>query len=363
MGKPYLPNLQPLIEAGIDPKTGLPIKFVQGQASELKNTVKQALRIMDEQAFIRRYTWKNLPDTLDGTLLERIMYYRGQGMFFYMEQDNSFYFLPFALDGTIDVYGRYTEVTPLPFNGKAGSKDDKPWIIGLKRKPQYDIKYDELKPEDTVSKCVILRDYSQQISQHVLPRCNLQEGIIDFESDILPFMRTALMAGTGISGMRVDGADQASSVKDAARAIYDAALKGEYWIPIEDATLHLEELTKGTTTNPQDYLLSLQSVDNLRLSMHGLDNGGLFEKKQHITNAELEMNASPISLIYQDGLILRQQFCDIVNSLWGLGIECVASETVLGMDSNNDGKIEDNSTQTDERRNENNGGDDNDTNV
>ena len=54
---------------------------------------------------------------MDGQLLERILYYRGQGAFFYMESLEKFFFLPFALDGEIDVYGRYTGITPLPFNG------------------------------------------------------------------------------------------------------------------------------------------------------------------------------------------------------------------------------------------------------
>ena len=357
MAKPYMPNLQPLLEAGIDPKTGLPLKFAQGQGNELKGTLKQALRIMDEQAFVRKYKWNNLPESIDPMILERIMYYRGQGMFFYMKEDDTFYFLPFALDGTIDVYGRYKNVTPVPFNGTAANKEDKPWIIGLNRKVEY-TEFDPEKSSDKYEdKCVLLRDYTQQLSQHVLPRAGLQEGIIDFESDILPFMRTALMAGTGITGMRCDGADQADSVKDAARSIYQAALKGEYWIPIEDVALKLEELTQGTTTNPQDYLLALQSVDNLRLSFHGLDNGGLFEKKQHITNQELSINSSPIELIYQDGLEARQRFCDLINSHFDLNVSCDRSDAIQDIEEETPmDDIEEKSDNID-------GGDNNDTDV
>lgn len=350
MGKgPNLPNIQELIQAGIDPKTGLPIKVAAAQESALKANLTTALRIMDEQAAIRKYTWYNLPDGLDGELLERILYYRGAGAFFYMKTDNSFYFLPYALDGTIDVYGRYTGITPLPFNGTAASKgkgdEIKPWITGLKRIPQYGIKYDELTMDDLENKCVLLHDYCRQISQTIIPRQQIQEGIIDLESDILPFMRTALMAGTGIAGMKVQGADQASSVDDAARAIYQAALKGEYWIPIDDKAMQLEELTTGTTTNPQDYLLAMQSVDNIRLSMHGLDAGGIFEKKQHVNDMEMMMNQSPTSLVYQDGLTIRQNFCDVVNSIWDLGIWCDSGESAVGVDANMDGQIQDDEQQ------------------
>lgn len=343
MAGPNLPDLQSLIQAGINPKTGLPLKF-GSTGCELKNNMRLALRIMDEQAAIRKYTWYNLPDGLDGELIERILYYKGQGMLFYMPTDNSFYFLPYALDGSIDVYGRYTGVTPLPFNGSTTDDKGKPWIQGLKRIPQYGIKYDELKPEDLEEKCVLLHDYSKQISQTVIPRQQIQEGIIDFESDILPFMRTALMAGTGIAGMAVEGADQADAVNDAARAIYNAALKGEYWIPIDNKSMRIEELTQGTSTNPQDYLLAMQSVDNIRLSMHGLDAGGIFEKKQHVNDMEMMMNQSPTSLVYEDGLTIRQNFCDIVNSIWGLGIWCDSGESALGVDANMDGQIQNDET-------------------
>ena len=42
-GKPYLPNLQPYIAAGINPKTGLPLKFDQ-DGSALKNNIKQLIK-------------------------------------------------------------------------------------------------------------------------------------------------------------------------------------------------------------------------------------------------------------------------------------------------------------------------------
>ena len=93
-----LPDINTLIQAGIDPKTGLPIR-VDEEKCTLKNDIRRVLRVLDEQNAINRYTWFNLPDGLDGQLIERILYYKGQGMFFYMDTDETFYFLPYALDG------------------------------------------------------------------------------------------------------------------------------------------------------------------------------------------------------------------------------------------------------------------------
>lgn len=54
MGKPYLPNLEPLWQAGIDPKTGLPSKF-GGSKCTLKEDLKKFLRLVDEQDAVNRY--------------------------------------------------------------------------------------------------------------------------------------------------------------------------------------------------------------------------------------------------------------------------------------------------------------------
>ena len=132
-----------LLAAGIDPKTGLPIALSKVDCI-MKGDIKKNLRIVDEQDAINCFTWYNLPSGINSRLLERILYYKGQGMFFYMEDVNKFFFLPYALDGTIDVYGRFTSVTPLPFNGttKADEKE-KPWIQGLTRECVYEVELPE----------------------------------------------------------------------------------------------------------------------------------------------------------------------------------------------------------------------------
>lgn len=335
MAGPRIPDLNSLIQAGIDPKTKLPIRMTD--VCQLKENLRKNFRVMDEQNAINRYTWYNLPDTLDGQLLERVLYYKAQGMFFYMKTDNSFYFLPYALDGTIDVYGRYTGVTPLPFHGSTKDGKDKPWIQGFTRKPVYQVKYDELDLDDLEKYCVLLCDYSKQISQTNIPRQLLQEPLLETMAEMVPFMRTALINSTGVKGMRVSDADEEANVLVMADQVQDSALKGKPFVPVI-GHVDFQELTDGTTVKAEDYMVALQGLDNLRLSMLGLDNGGIYEKKTVVTDSQMMMNYSPTSLVYQDGLTLRQNFCDIVNSIWGLGIWCEASESVLGIDKNMDGE-------------------------
>lgn len=339
-------DVNTLIQAGFNPKTGLPAKLDSDEKCLLKENIKKTLRILDEQNAINRYKWYNLPSSLDGQLIERILYYKGQGMFFYMETNDTFYFLPYALDGTIDVYGRFKSVTPLPFNGSSSNEEGKqtPWITGLSRSPVYDVLIEDL-ADQFENGCVLLSDYSKQISQTNISRQILQDPILDAMAEAFPLARTSLIAHSGIKGMRVNDEDQKAQVELASKSITKAALNGKMWIPLV-GQIEFQELTDGSALKSEEFLLYMQSLDNFRLSLYGLDNGGLFQKKSHMLEAEQDMNSGNIGLVYQDGLSLRQKFCDIVNSIWGLGIWCEASETVVGIDKNLDGEISDNQDQS-----------------
>ena len=334
MSGPKITPLELYIQAGIDPKTGLPLK-ANNQPVYLTDNIKKQLRIVDEQDALNRYAWYNLPYGLNANLIERILYYRGQGIMFYMEADDRFYFLPYTLNGSIDVYGRYTAVTPLPFNGStAADKKERPWIEGLIKIPRYDIMLDAT-PEEVIASCVILRDYSQQQSQTVLSRQVLNDPLLDIMAECIPMMRTALINSTGVKGMRVTNEDEESNVKAANLSIQRAAMTGEGWIPIV-GKLDFQDLTAGAIAKSEEFLLAMQSLDNYRLSLYGLDNGGLFQKRSHLLEAEQRMNNGNSGILLQDGLYQRQQFCDIINSWFGLQIYCEISETVNNIDNNGD---------------------------
>ena len=341
MGKPFLPNIQDILAVGIDPKTGLPLKFVSGEPEETASNARRMFRIIDEQNAVNRFSWQNLPDGLDGKLLERIIYYKGQGAFFYWEEKKKFAFLPFTLADGLDEYGRFETIYPIPF---MGTLEDKKRILGTAYKVKYQIELEAQDMDMLMSSAVILRDYTPQLSQTIVPRAVLQEWLVNAMGETAAYLRTKLLIGTGINGLKCNGADQVGDVKDLSRGMAQAALKGEPFVGVEGASkLELESLDKstGSAMRAEDYLIAMQAYDNIRLGAYGLDNGGIFEKKAHITNEELAMNGSSVSMVYQDCLANRQEFCDIINSIWGLNINCIPSETVTGMDDNMDGYIDD----------------------
>lgn len=307
----------------------------------LNESILRSLRVVDEQNAVNSFVWANLPEGLSANLIERILYYRGSGMFFYMPANERFYFLPYV-GSEIDVYGRYIRASAIPFNGTASKEPEKPWINGK----FWDIQYDLILPEElTIDKidnsCVLLNDYSKQMSQKVLPRFALQEPLLNVMSEIIPFMRTTLLTASGVKGIRVNNQDEAFSVSAASDAVLRASLCGDPWVPV-DAGINVEQLTDSTIGGRiEDYLVALESLDNIRLSMHGLENGGIFQKKAHMLQAEQQANMGSTGLVMQDKLYQRQEFCNIVNSVWGLGMWCDVAEVSAEADMDMDGLIAD----------------------
>lgn len=337
-------DLQTLLQAGIDPKTGLPLKVVNGLQSKLKDGIKALFRIIDEQDAVTRYTWYNIPCNITSQELERLLYYKGQLAFFYCEPLDQFFFMPYALDGTIDFYGRYNRIHPVPMANGTTEEEKKlygaqmDYLSTLKLDVLYDI---PLEPVDPYKSCVLVHDYTKQMSQTVISRQVLNEPLLDVMSDTVPLMRTALFNSSGVLAMRVNSQDEQSNVKAANQAIDTAVLNGQRYIPVL-GNIDFQELAGGETAKAEEFLMALQSLDNLRLSTHGLDSGGLFQKKAHVLESENSMNAGHARSALDDGLMIRQHMCDIANAIWGIGMSVEISESALMMDKNMDGMAVDN---------------------
>lgn len=345
MGKPVLPDIKTLMQAGIDPKTRLPSKLAKKGTPDpdLYIQTRRAFRIQDEQRAINRFVWHNLPAGISSQELERLLYYRYSLIFFYYADLDQFLFLPYALNGTIDLLGRYNTVNPVPIaEEKTYEKSNeyqakKKLLQELKLNVVKDVVVDkkEITKEFLETSCVILRDYTNQIGQLGEPRYMINDELIELEASCIPFIRTNLILATGIQGLRVVDADT-SEVDDLSTQLYNAALTGKPYVGITAKT-EFQELQPASTTKASEYFLALQSIDNLLLSTYGIENTGLYEKKSHILESENQVNANNVSLVLADSLRQRQNFCNIANSIWGTYIWCEISEELLGYDVNGDG--------------------------
>lgn len=323
--------------AGIDIKTGTPSRASSSETPK-RQQIRNALRVMDEQDAINRYRWYNLPILdMTGQFLERMLYFHYTLCLF--KYNGKFYITPFAYEGSIDFYGRFNYIHPVPLSyGKDGEITD---AKEIKKAQESDPLYAVLsslklrvvkeisdQPLGDEPVAVIIQDYSPQRNpNNATPRQQLNEPLLTMETDIIQYMRTAMITSSGVKGIRVHDADESVSVLAAAKSMEDSARNGLPFVPMI-TKLDAQDLGTRSTTSFQDYLLSLQSVDNFRMSLLGIDNGGIFQKKEHKLEAEQNMNSSPVGLINMDGLSLRQMFCNIANSVWGGSMWCEPNDAI-----------------------------------
>lgn len=331
-GKPRLPDVETLRAMGFE-------KGMDAFCGNLYNSIVQNLRIMDEQAAVNKIRFEGLPQGITNDLIGRIKYYRGQGAFFYVKELEQFRFLPFCLNSKegegIDEYGRYTGITPLTFNGKSEIKGkEKVWIPGMIKKPIYDV----VQPEEVTREmfedgCVILRSYTQQLSQTVLPRSALSEQIIRLEAMMFPYLRTALANSTGVTAMRVTDESEQYQVEEASKTVQLAALTGRKWIATI-GSIDFQDLSGTTANKATEFLSAMQAIDNFRLETHGLKNNGVFQSKANVLQSQADINDGGSNLVLDDELAICQEFANIVNSVWGLSIVPVLNPSVVGMQAN-----------------------------
>lgn len=365
--KPKGPGLWDLTmwaKAGVDPKTGMPSRLAGD--SELKKNVKIQLRVKDEQDAINRFKAYNIPLNMSSQEIERMLYHRFELIFFYFEPLDEFFLMPYAFDDGLDFYGRPIYVHPVPYASGAEAdsvklKQQREFLRTIKLKVIYDVQLpedyidddgelDEKKIKELLTtSCVILRDYTPQWSENGIPRVQMQDALLDCMADCIPFSRTALKNSTGVRGMKVSNPDEYSNVLMANMMLEKAALHGEQNIPIVGQQ-EFQDLSAGNIVNATEFLQTMQGYNNYRLALYGLDNNGLYEKKAYVNNVQSGINN--VGLALQDGLSQRQNACNIINSIWGLGFWYDLSETVSGADRNLDGIAYDNQNQSGTKNNE-----------
>lgn len=350
-----LPDIQTLIGLGFDPaqidKLATYLSGVSICTNRL-DAMKKILRKNDRQQFVNRFVWENLPNDLTSEFIERVLYYRYSGIFFYIPELETFNFLPYVGRG-IDEKGRYTTCSPLPFNGSSEKKEKNItfYIPGLELAPIYDIT--KTTPYDVpmfdsngglsgsrkfipqLDGCVILNSYCRDLGQRAIPEQEMIDPLLEMMAEAMPLARTNLIANSGVTGMRVNSGDEYSNVDAANKSIEAAALTGKRLVPVV-GTLDFQEFANRGGTDGEQFFLYMQALDNFRLQSYGLKNNGLYEKNQYVNNTMAGNTQANVGQVLEDALKLRQEFCDLINATWGLGISVKASETITNSDTNFD---------------------------
>ena len=319
---------------------GIPVKGGKKIFSEDPNMERlgKAFKKIDYQQYLTRFRWNNLPEGLDSELIERILYFCGYAMFFYIKDLKRFYFLPYGMSGEktqtgIDFYGRFNRLKPYSFNGSTDGSGEQE---GGKRISQADIYLstqirDNIKDvpmvetEEEARKiyengAVICWDTTPGLAYMVDSRNRDSQAFIKYMIDVLIQTKSALINSSGFNLFSTDNESGVEILQEQVDQISRDREKGKLAAVVSNILGNIENLQSNAPAAMADFWASLVSVDNLRLKSMGIRNDGLQQKSQYQNIQEQSIDIDDALQVYWNAFMERVKFSAIVNSIWGLGI-------------------------------------------
>lgn len=319
---------------------GIPVKAGRkGYALDpIFDRIGDSLKNIDYQQYLTRFRWNNLPEGLDSELFERIMYFSGSAMFFYIKELDRFYFLPYGMSGEetetgIDFYGRFNRLKPYSFNGSTdGSGENK--ANGKKSKADIYLSTqirDNIKDIPFVSTeeearkiyengAVICWDHTPGLAYWNNSRNRISQAYIKYMVKILIQTKSALINSSGFNLFAADGEQDNDIMQMQIDAINGDRELGQIAAVVSKSLGNIENLQSNAPAAMQDFWASLQSADNLRLKSMGISNDGVQQKSQYMNIQEQSMDINDSMQVYYNAFLERVKFAAIVNSIWGLDI-------------------------------------------
>ena len=319
---------------------GIPVKPCKKGYSldPIFDRIGDSLKDIDYQQYLTRFRWNNLPEGLDSELFERIMYFSGSAMFFYIKELDRFYFLPYGMSGEetetgIDFYGRFNRLKPYSFNGSTdGSGENK--ANGKKSKADIYLSTqirDNIKDIPFVSTeeearkiyengAVICWDHTPGLAYWNNSRNRISQAYIKYMVKILIQTKSALINSSGFNLFAADGEQDNDIMQMQIDAINGDRELGQIAAVVSKSLGNIENLQSNAPAAMQDFWASLQSADNLRLKSMGISNDGVQQKSQYMNIQEQSMDINDSMQVYYNAFLERVKFAAIVNSIWGLDI-------------------------------------------
>lgn len=318
----------------------IPVKGKRPMFSEDPNIERlgKAFKKIDYQQYLTRFKWNNLPEGLDSELFERILYFSGSAMFFYIKELKRFYFLPYAMSGEktqtgIDFYGRFNRLKPYSFNGSTDGSGEQE---GGKRISQADLYLstqirDNIKDvpmvetEEEAKKiyeegAVICWDATPGLAYMCDSRNRDSQAFIKYMLDVLIQTKSALINASGFNLFSTATESAVEIMQMQIDQINKDRERGKLSAVVSKELGEIENLQSNAPAAMQDFWASLVSVDNLRLKSMGIRNDGLQQKSQYQNIQEQAIDIDDAMQIYWNAFMERVKFAAIVNSIWGLGI-------------------------------------------
>ena len=297
------------------------------------------MREQNKNETLERYMWLNLPYGLTQDLIERVLFYRGKGVLYYNDNVGKFQFLPFALNGRIDEYGRYMRVNTLPFTGVTEENEKK------KEKrlvyEELDIVYDLPYNEETLSLArsgkpvgIIINDSSLAVSQQPIIRSNYVQPVLRMLATLMQIINTAMFGNADHSLVQVENEGELDEINRAIEAINQDILKGKRFTPVA-GTFPITPIKTSNTANLEGLFGCFNSLTNFLKSITGVANAGVFDKKAHLLQEEQKLNGSNSDDIYYNGLRMRQEACLLIQAYYGYPVWCSSKRAMSEAEEEN----------------------------
>lgn len=346
-----------LLEAGI-PQSGKMLKYgnaidqngnaITPNPTRYNLNYDSLFAIMREQNMVEtleRYMWTNIPFGLTQDLIERLLFFRGKGVLYFNDKVEKFQFLPFALNGVIDEYGRFTKCNTLPFTGvdeediskKRSSKKKMQTLVYEDLEIVYDLPYNEetfklAKERKTVG--IILNDNSLAVSQQPIIRSNYVKPVLHMMATLMQIINTAMYGNADHNVLQVENESELESINQQINAINFDILRGRRFTAVV-GKLPITPLKTSNTANLEGLFGTFNSLTNFLKSITGVANAGVFDKKAHLLQEEQKLNGSNSDDIYYNGLRLRQEFCLMVQAYYNYPIWCESKRGMTEAQSEN----------------------------
>lgn len=298
--------------------------------------IGKAMANVDYQQYLTRFKWNNLPEGLDSELFERVLYYNGSAMFFYIKELDRFYFLPYAMSGEkedvgIDFYGRFNKIKPYSFNGSTDGRGEKTpgekaaniFLSTQVRDNIRDIPF--VKSEEEARKvyengAVICWDRTPGLAYACDSRNRVSQAFIKYLIKVLIQVKSALINASGFNLFATESESDNDIMQMQIDAINQDREEGKLAAVVSAMLGKIENLQSNAPAAMADFWACFQSVDNLRLKTMGIRNDGVQQKSQYQNIQEQSVDINDCLQVYWNSFMERVKFSAILNSIWDLDI-------------------------------------------
>lgn len=258
--------------------------------------------------------------TIPWHLVEQMVYHRAKLLFY--KVGHEFKLLPFVANGELDEYGQMTKGKPIPYNGamKDSTRD-----YGLIDSQEYMIDYygdlaeinkeGKVEPVGIERKGVVLFDRQNGYTRNsgLMPKSALQQIMIDEIANRLSFLNINLVNSQGKNIILVKDPKTARAVQSQLQALYDSNKS----YSIMSSMFEVQVINNEIDYQEQALWEDVMSWNNLRLEGLGIDNNGLFNKKERQLTIESSSDEEQTEVITDAFFEARKNFVKNVIAVFG----------------------------------------------